>query len=171
MCRISQVSTYRHSLGNATFTSRVSHSLSRVTVTHLIMNHTHDLPWRAAAAANPLPRMDQADDDELIFLFEQPVPDLQFLYERPVLVREPPPTMRQRECSTCARELGLNQFPHLPAGSACTHDRETCRRCWHQWLDSQVRSVAFDQIKCAQCDNKLGQSDMRALAKASTYQR
>ena len=79
--------------------------------------------------------------------------------------------MRRETCTTCDRSLPRNQFPKAPAGSACTHDRETCKRCWHQWLAAQVGSKQWDSISCAQCANVLGQGEVRALATPATYQR
>ena len=70
-----------------------------------------------------------------------------------------PPSMKRFNCTTCDRELPLASFPKMPEGSACTHDREICRRCWHQWLEAQVKSKSFDQISCAQCTTILGKCD------------
>ena len=77
--------------------------------------------------------------------------------------------MRRRTCTTCDRNLPRNQFPKAPPGSACTHERETCKRCWFQWLAAQVESKQWDAMSCAQCANVLGQSEVRALATAATY--
>ena len=73
-------------------------------------------------------------------------------------------------CTTCGRSLPVASFPKVPEDSKCEHERATCRRCWHQWLEIQVESRSFDQIPCAQCSNFLGQSEMRALATPATYQ-
>lgn len=82
-----------------------------------------------------------------------------------------PPSMKRNTCTTCERELPLASFPKIPAGSECTHERETCRRCWHQWLEAQIKSKSFDQISCAQCKNILGQSQIRELATPAVYQK
>jgi len=76
-----------------------------------------------------------------------------------------------RVCTTCARDLPLAQFPKLPEDGSCTHDNDTCKRCWHQWLQSQVASKTPDQISCAQCSNVLGQGEIRALATKKVYER
>ncbi|KAF2483140.1 hypothetical protein BDY17DRAFT_142033 [Neohortaea acidophila] len=74
-------------------------------------------------------------------------------------------------CTTCERRLHVNAFPKLPADSDCKHERDTCRRCWHQWLDVQVKTKASNQISCAQCNNTLSQSAVRALATPAVYER
>ncbi|KAK5118181.1 hypothetical protein LTR85_008161 [Meristemomyces frigidus] len=79
--------------------------------------------------------------------------------------------MKKTRCTTCARNLPIAQFPKHPEGSNCEHERETCRRCWHQWLESQVASKPFDQISCAQCSKLLGQGEVRALATPAVYER
>ncbi|KAK4540528.1 hypothetical protein LTR36_009166 [Oleoguttula mirabilis] len=79
--------------------------------------------------------------------------------------------MKKTKCSSCDRSLPTTQFPKHPEGSSCEHGRETCRRCWHQWLEAQVNSKSFDQISCAQCSNTLGQGEIRALATPAVYQR
>lgn len=79
--------------------------------------------------------------------------------------------MKRTRCSTCDRNLPTAQFPKHPEGSKCEHERETCRRCWHQWLEAQVASKPFDQISCAQCNNILAQGEIRTLAMPAVYQR
>lgn len=48
---------------------------------------------------------------------------------------------------------------------------EICVGCWQQWLEVQVETTPFDRITCAQCKDILGQSEIRVLATAETYQR
>ena len=88
-----------------------------------------------------------------------------------MLVRDKITNMKRHECTTCARDLPLAQFPKLPEDGSCTHDNDTCKRCWHQWLQSQVASKTPDQISCAQCSNVLGQGEIRALATKKVYER
>ncbi|KAK3072183.1 hypothetical protein LTR53_007290 [Teratosphaeriaceae sp. CCFEE 6253] len=78
--------------------------------------------------------------------------------------------MRQRECTTCARDLPLAQFPKHPTDSKCTHERETCRRYWREWLGTQVKSKGSASIACVQCPNTLDESEIRALATPRIYQ-
>ena len=77
--------------------------------------------------------------------------------------------MRNKDCTTCDRTLPLAQFARHPEGSKCTHDRNTCKKCWRQWLQAQVASKPFDQITCAQCNNVLSQGEVRALATKKVY--
>lgn len=80
-------------------------------------------------------------------------------------------TMKRVTCTTCDRDLPSNQFPKTPDDSKCDHDRETCKRCWHQWLASQVDSKSYDQISCAQCTTILGQNEIRLLATPAVYEK
>ncbi|KAK3677863.1 hypothetical protein LTR78_001958 [Recurvomyces mirabilis] len=77
----------------------------------------------------------------------------------------------RKKCTSCERMLPLVQFPKHPQDSKCTHNRETCRRCWHQWVEVQVNSKRFDQVKCAQCDNALDQHEIKALATPAVFDR
>jgi len=77
----------------------------------------------------------------------------------------------KQKCTTCDRSLAVATFPKHPQGSRCNHRRETCRRCWHQWLQSQVEHKQWDQITCAQCNNVLGQSEVKARATPPTFQK
>lgn len=79
--------------------------------------------------------------------------------------------MKKIKCTTCDRNLPLNSFPKTTEDSTCDHGRETCRRCWHQWLDVQVETRSPDQIACAQCPNILSQSGVRALATSAVYEK
>jgi len=79
--------------------------------------------------------------------------------------------MKRRDCTTCDRSHPPAQFAKPPEGSRCTHDRDTCKRCWHQWLKAQVASKTLYQITCAQCSNVLSQSEIRALATKAVYER
>lgn len=80
-------------------------------------------------------------------------------------------TMRRIVCTTCERDLPANQFPKQTEGSQCKHDRETCKKCWHQWLDVQVATKGSDQISCAACNVVLGQNEIRALATSAVYEK
>ncbi|EMC91631.1 hypothetical protein BAUCODRAFT_299438 [Baudoinia panamericana UAMH 10762] len=75
--------------------------------------------------------------------------------------------MKRKTCLTCDRHLPANAFPKI--NEECQHERETCRRCWYQWLALQLETKQWDQITCAQCPTKLGQADIRALAKPAVY--
>ncbi|KAF2772796.1 hypothetical protein EJ03DRAFT_170598 [Teratosphaeria nubilosa] len=79
--------------------------------------------------------------------------------------------MRTQDCTTRNRTLAIAAFPKHLQGSRCTHDRDTCRRCWHQWLQTQVSTQRFDQISCVTCSNLLGQGEIRALATEAVYQK
>lgn len=79
--------------------------------------------------------------------------------------------MKKKDCTTCGRRLVTQQFPKALHGSKCTHERETCRRCWRQWLQAQVEHKHWDQISCCQCANLLTQSEIKALATDATFQR
>lgn len=79
--------------------------------------------------------------------------------------------MKKIKCTTCDRTLPVMSFPKFPEGSNCKHERETCKRCWRQWLAVQVETKSFNQISCAQCENILGQSQIKALATSQVYQK
>ncbi|EME40887.1 hypothetical protein DOTSEDRAFT_74442 [Dothistroma septosporum NZE10] len=73
------------------------------------------------------------------------------------------------ECITCQRKVQTASLPRVPKASGCTHERQTCRKCWHEWLKSQVASASANKISCIQCSNILVQSDIQKLATVSTY--
>lgn len=77
----------------------------------------------------------------------------------------------KQTCETCAQALLVEQFSLKPPDSKCTHEFETCSRCWQQWLQVQVATKTFSQIQCAQCPNTLGQGETKALATEEVYQR
>ena len=78
-------------------------------------------------------------------------------------------TMKRITCTTCDRDLPVNQFPTHP--DTCDHPRETCKRRWHQWLASQLKSQQVDKIACAQCATVLDQRAFRTLAIPTVYEK
>lgn len=81
--------------------------------------------------------------------------------------KAPRPKMKRTECAICARDLPNTVFPIL--SNKCDHTRETCRKCWNEWLKSQIESVPADQIACTQCSRILEESDIRRLARPAAH--
>ncbi|KAK4617727.1 E3 ubiquitin-protein ligase RNF19B [Fulvia fulva] len=74
------------------------------------------------------------------------------------------------ECTTCERRVQTSSLPRVCKDSGCDHGRETCRRCWHKWIETQVKGgAALDQISCIQCSNVLVQSDIKKLCTGPVY--
>lgn len=76
--------------------------------------------------------------------------------------------MKRTDCTICARQLGTSAFPIL--SPKCDHKRETCRKCWNEWLQSQIGTVPADHIACTQCTRILDQSDIKRLARPAAYE-
>lgn len=81
-----------------------------------------------------------------------------------------PIQLERTTCETCDRSLRPGFFPFfLPNG--CDHDSTTCIFCWQEWLSTVVEGQVIDTITCLQCNNFLGQYDIRKLAQKETYER
>lgn len=76
--------------------------------------------------------------------------------------------MKRIECSICTRNMPLSSFPILSA--KCEHPRETCRKCWNDWLKAQIDTIRAEKIKCVQCPRILDQSDIKRLARPAAYE-
>lgn len=75
-----------------------------------------------------------------------------------------------KKCMICEELYPQSCFPEAVEGSRCEHDQDVCGRCWSEWLDSQVSSVAWDKISCCQCPNVLEQSELRNFALIETFE-
>lgn len=80
----------------------------------------------------------------------------------------PPPT--QQECSVCAEEYPIRDFPKL---EACTHETDICHTCFLTWLDQQLSSTTWEQFTCpsSNCKNRISHHDVKALAPMDVYTR
>ena len=79
------------------------------------------------------------------------------------------PTMPN--CFSCGEFGPPHRFPKPPEGSECTHPTRMCAECWQGWLASQLDTVRPNMIRCAECDELIGQVDMQLRADAETYER
>lgn len=66
--------------------------------------------------------------------------------------------------------------PHLfqlvpPPKTPCLHPVEVCSDCWEGWIEQQLTSRAPSRLSCVQCENILGEAEVRAFASAETHQR
>ena len=77
---------------------------------------------------------------------------------------------RFAECYVCAENLPETSFPPLVT-VACTHPSQVCQKCTSSWLSSQVESNSLDNIKCAQCQEKLAHDDIQRLASPDVWER
>ena len=77
---------------------------------------------------------------------------------------------KMETCMACERSLPRTGFPQSPQGCRTQHGRNTCRECWHEWLEVQVANVMPDEIGCAQCSQILQHTDVKDLATAAVYE-
>lgn len=77
--------------------------------------------------------------------------------------------MSKKTCASCETELALNQFPKHRRPSAHQHERNTCRNCFRNWVNSQIESKPWDQIGCPECSTLLQYDKIKAFAQEATF--
>ena len=78
--------------------------------------------------------------------------------------------LARKECTVCSDDVATNRFPKLPHVGALKHEHNTCLTCWDRHLRAEIdNGKKYDQVSCPQCDQLLQESEVRALARKSTY--
>lgn len=129
-----------------------------------------------ADAAAPLPSVGAEEDDlttspETEVLTEMPTP-LQVIDPNAVVVGLTVCIASHHwVCSTCEEDLPSAAYLSATEGTKCHHEIRMCARCWDEWLTTQVASNNASDILCAECNNVLEQSDIKALASQEVFDR
>jgi hypothetical protein len=77
---------------------------------------------------------------------------------------------RQYECTVCGDKKRGSRFPTSMTKN-CSHSVKTCKSCVRTWATSQLDSNGWNKIRCPECPELMGKSDMRSLATTATYER
>ncbi|CAD6444594.1 cbdb2440-5f9e-4382-9b39-1985fce29fd3 [Sclerotinia trifoliorum] len=78
------------------------------------------------------------------------------------------PAPELRECSICAEEVNLADFPHQ-ISSGCMHDPTCCRTCLSRSIGVQIESKPWDQITCLECPALLSFDNVKSFASEADF--
>ncbi|KAI8943264.1 hypothetical protein NX059_001284 [Plenodomus lindquistii] len=80
------------------------------------------------------------------------------------------PKPSERECASCADSYPLQDLISL---TACDHPSDICQQCLLAWLDTQMASTTWDQVRCPSsgCKNPITYEDVQKYAPADVYER
>ncbi|KAK3696422.1 hypothetical protein LTR37_017993 [Vermiconidia calcicola] len=78
--------------------------------------------------------------------------------------------VRTRDCVVCGEPKDLLDFPATSPTAACRHNSETCIECLQSWMASEFETKGCEGIKCPECSQTLGHSDVQRAASAETFE-
>ncbi|TEY81986.1 hypothetical protein BOTCAL_0030g00470 [Botryotinia calthae] len=87
---------------------------------------------------------------------------------REEVVEAPKPQLK--ECSICAEELALANFPNRIT-DGCAHDSSCCLTCISQSIGVQIETIQWDQISCPECPQLLSFDDVKTFASEGDFDR
>lgn len=81
------------------------------------------------------------------------------------------PAEPERSCIVCLDDVPTNLFPKLPHAISTDneHSSDVCFDCWDNHLMSNIKSSGYQGVSCPQCSQRLSETEVRKVAKASTY--
>ncbi|KAF7889978.1 uncharacterized protein EAF02_002393 [Botrytis sinoallii] len=78
------------------------------------------------------------------------------------------PDPQLKECSICAEELALADFPdRITAG--CAHDSSCCNGCLSQSICVQIETIQWDQLACPECPELLSFDNVKSFASEADF--
>lgn len=78
------------------------------------------------------------------------------------------PEPQLKECSICAEELALADFPNrITAG--CAHDSSCCSGCLSQSIGVQIETIQWDQLACPECPELLSFDNVKSFASEADF--
>ncbi|KAK6599507.1 hypothetical protein H4I95_08382 [Botrytis cinerea] len=80
------------------------------------------------------------------------------------------PKPQLKECSICAEELALANFPNRIT-TGCVHDSSCCLTCLSQSIGAQIETVQWDQISCPECPELLSFENVKTFASEGDFDR
>ncbi|KAF7898182.1 hypothetical protein EAF00_004628 [Botryotinia globosa] len=84
--------------------------------------------------------------------------------QEPIVAPEP----QLKECSICAEELALADFPNrITAG--CAHDSSCCNGCISHSIGVQIETIKWDQLACPECPELLSFDDVKSFASEADF--
>jgi hypothetical protein len=137
---------------------------------------THRHPNNAGTRDDPIDLRDSSDDDlELVedyIRIQQELDDAEYARaleaeENRISQEAPTPV---RECTVCGEPVQVQDFPSL---ASCAHGPEICADCYASWIESELDSKRWDQIKCPanSCGVIVQHQDVQQYAALEVYQR
>lgn len=87
---------------------------------------------------------------------------------REEVVEAPKPQLK--ECSICAEELALVNFPNRIT-TGCAHDSSCCLTCLSQSIGVQIETIQWDQISCPECPELLSFENVKTFASEGDFDR
>ncbi|TGO53001.1 hypothetical protein BOTNAR_0307g00180 [Botryotinia narcissicola] len=81
---------------------------------------------------------------------------------------EPQPQPQLKECSICAEDLMLANFPRQ-VSAECTHDPTCCSSCLSRSIGVQIESKEWDQITCPECAALLSFDNVKLFASETDF--
>ena len=75
-----------------------------------------------------------------------------------------------RDCSVCAESVLSKDFPSL---KGCEHPPDVCRQCFLHWLEQQMASTTWEQVKCPSsgCKMFVTHEDVRKYASPQVFEK
>ena len=92
-----------------------------------------------------------------------------------LLREERSPSGEYGSCAVCGESKLRSEF--LPSGSTvtkrCRHGTYMCIECLQTWIETQLNSVGWHNIKCPEsdCEERLEHADVHEWATAEAFQR
>ncbi|KAF2205923.1 hypothetical protein GQ43DRAFT_361380 [Delitschia confertaspora ATCC 74209] len=80
------------------------------------------------------------------------------------------PSTTTRDCAVCSDATPIPEFPALPD---CQHEPETCASCYRSWIESEVNSKSWNEIKCPghKCNTILQHCHVQQYAAPEVYEK
>jgi hypothetical protein len=77
---------------------------------------------------------------------------------------------KTRDCAVCG---DAKLIPELPSLMNCAHEPQVCSECYQGWIESQLNSKSWKEIKCPQdgCKELLKHAEMQQYATPEVYQK
>jgi hypothetical protein len=75
-----------------------------------------------------------------------------------------------RDCSVCAESVSSKDLPSL---KGCEHPPDVCRQCFSLWLEQQMASTMWEQVKCPSsgCNKFVTHEDVRTYASPAIFEK
>jgi len=75
---------------------------------------------------------------------------------------------KTRDCVVCSEEIPIPDFPAL---MDCEHEPQTCASCYNRWIESELNTKAWSDIKCPEhrCKVLLQHFDVQRYATLEVY--
>lgn len=86
-----------------------------------------------------------------------------------VIVLHDDPVSQPRECTICAVERELNEFPARNPTSRCDHETTACLNCVRNSIEQNINDLS--RIECPECNEGLQFEDVKALASPEQFAR